>query len=108
MNRGPGLRLVSTEEPKTESGGQAAEGRSPLALSRLDWLALWLLAAALVIAPLGAGTFATPQRIDFQPPEGWLLWLQTAAVPLVLALTAAAFGIVAWREWKRPVAIGAV
>jgi len=82
--------------------------RDPRALSPLDWAAVLLIALALVLAPLGAGLFSTPAYPAQYVPEGPFEWLQVMVLPLLLALTAAAFGVVAWREGKRPVAIGAV
>jgi len=90
--------------PRVEPPPATAPERDPRALARLDWIALGLLAAVLLIAPLWAGFFATP---SFSPQATPGL-LELLGAPLSVALTAAAFGVVAWREWKRPVAIGAV
>lgn len=78
----------------------ASPQRDKRALAPLDWLALALIAAVLLLAPLSAGTFV------FMPVIGTFGF--SFGIPLLLAFAAIAFGVVAWRERQRPVAIGAV
>jgi putative inorganic carbon (HCO3(-)) transporter len=83
--------------------------RNPLALAPADRAATALLAVALILAPLAAGTFATPPaEMAMNAPQGPLAWLQTLGFAPLAALIAAALLVTVWREWKRPVAIGAV
>ena len=102
-------RLVVTNDEKT---GDLSN--DPPTLSRSEWIATALIAVVLLIAPIWAASFATPgkatifslEEIATQSYLGAALEVWT--MPLVLALTAAAFCLVAWREWRRPVAIAAV
>ncbi len=73
--------------------------RDPRALSRLDWASFAFVALALCLAPLIAGGFATPAPGLL--PVG-------VGVALVMALAGIGAGIGAGREWRRPVAVGAV
>lgn len=110
MSRRPDLKAVSGTNGKNgrrEASPAVKEQRSPLALIKPDWIALALLAAALALAPLWAANLPTPGREAFRP-DNPLSPLMTAGIPAILALTAAAFVVIAWRESKRPVAIGAV
>jgi O-antigen ligase/tetratricopeptide (TPR) repeat protein len=93
------LRLVTTET------GDTASGRDPRALIRLDWISLGLLAAALILAPLLAATFSTPP--DISSLDGVLGSFQNIGISLVVLLIAGAASVAIWREWRRPVAIGA-
>ena len=101
------LRIVDytkgeVKRPDNAEGG--AQGRR--ALSSLDRVVLYLLLAALLLAPFGAGLFATPNIIS--PPQGMLGWMQDVGGSLIGILAALALGVAVWREWKRPVAIGPV
>ena len=98
--------------PEAKNGFHVAEpetvGRSPRALNRLDWIALLLLAAAIISAPLWAGTFTNMPQSGLYPTGNPFSFLGAAGMPLALALTALAAALTAWREWRRPVAVGAV
>lgn len=83
-------------------------------LSRLDWIAVGLVALALLLAAVWAGALAGPVRPD-QPGSaaigdtgllGPLLDVWTA--PGVVILTAIACFVVVLREWKRPVSLAGV
>jgi O-antigen ligase/tetratricopeptide (TPR) repeat protein len=91
----------------TDSQGDRG-GRNPRALIRLDWVSLGLLVAALILAPLLTATFPTPPPPTFGGPDGMLGPFQNIGISLVALLIATATGIAIWREWRRPVAIGAV
>src|SRR5579864_8753224 len=91
----------------TNRSAGKSESRDPRALMPLDWAGVALLAAALILAPLCAGAFATPPDIQFYPPAGVLSWLQTLSSPIIVILIAIALIVSVWREWQRPVAIGA-
>ena len=84
----PELRLVTVES-----------NHDPRALSRLDWAAFAFVALALFLAPLLAGAFPTPTP-GLMPYAG--------GVSLVIGLAGIAAGLNVVREWKRPVAVGAV
>jgi putative inorganic carbon (HCO3(-)) transporter len=108
----PAVANGTDRQHKAELGHPVASDRDPLSLTQLDWIALLLAAIALLIAPLGAGYFPTP--LPYAPENarylstGLSAFLDLLGIPLPVALTAAAFGLMAWREGKRPVAIGAV
>jgi O-antigen ligase len=87
---------------------EGSDRQHPRALNRLDWIAVSLIAMTLLIAPLLAGAFPTPPQQILLSREGALSYLSHLGQPLVLFLTAAAYLVVAWRESKRPVAIGLV
>ncbi len=82
--------------------------RNPRALNRLDWIALSLVAAAIVSAPIWAGTFTNMPQSGLYPTGNPFSFMGSAGMPITLALVALAAVLTAWREWKRPVAIGAV
>lgn len=82
--------------------------RHPRALNRLDWIALSLLVVVLVFAPLWAGVFTNMPQSGIYPTGNPFSFLGPVGMPLALALTALAAALTAFREWKRPVAIGAV
>jgi len=107
-NEKPSLTLSEVEEESQPSGAETPL-RDPRALKRPDWLALVLLAAVIVFAPLWAGTFANiPHASSTYPTGNPFSFGGPVGMPLALALIALAGGITALREWKRPVAIGAV
>ena len=92
--------LVLIDHP-AETVGETA---SPRSLSKLDWAAFGLIVAALVLAPLCAATFATlPGTVS----DDLLGPLQLIGMPIVATLVALAVAVSVWREWRRPVAIGA-
>lgn len=97
MSKNAKLRLV-TGEPQPD----------PRALSSLDWIALGLLSVVLVLAPLVAATFATPPQSPVFALAELTDYVTALGTPLLIALTAVACLITAWREWKRPVAIGGI
>jgi O-antigen ligase/tetratricopeptide (TPR) repeat protein len=115
-SRAPALRLVATEPGGEPDADAPAEGapRGRIALSKLDWTAAALIAIVLLIAPIWAATFATPiAPVVFSPDALTLegpVWLSmdVLAGPLALGFTAAAFFVMAHREARRPVAVGAV
>ncbi len=81
-----------------------AETANPRSLTKLDWLTFGLLIAALVLAPLCAATFATlPGAVS----DDLIGPLQLIGMPIIATLVALAVAVSVWREWKRPVAIGA-
>jgi O-antigen ligase/tetratricopeptide (TPR) repeat protein len=91
-----------------KEGGDTTGERDPRALIRLDWISLGLLVTALLLAPLLAATFSTPPALSvLHLPDGLLDSFQNIGIPLVVLLVAAAIGVAVWREWRRPVAIGA-
>lgn len=98
--------------PETKNGHHAEQPEPPLrdprALKRPDWIALTLLAAVIVFAPLWAGSFANMPQSGNYPTGNPFLFLGPGGMPLALAMVALAAGVTVWREWKRPVAIGAV
>ena len=106
----------ATTPPTDFNSGAPAEASSwnRLALAPLDWCACGLIASILVVTPIWAATFATPaQPVTFAPAvladQGAAdAWLSVWVPPLSLVLTAVAFALIAWREWRKPVAIGAV
>ena len=67
-----------------------------------------MLALVLLLTATGVGEFPTTLRMSFLPPNGPLGALGDLALPLSLFLTVVAFLLVAWREWRRPVAIGGI
>jgi O-antigen ligase/tetratricopeptide (TPR) repeat protein len=85
-----------------------------LALARLDWLATALIAVVLLIAPVWATSFPTPPKPTTLPldlpliPDFLGAAMEVWSTPLILLCTIGAFCLIAVREWKRPVAIGAV
>ncbi|HZT43834.1 MAG TPA: tetratricopeptide repeat protein [Chthonomonadaceae bacterium] len=94
------------------SSGTTAAARQPAsppspprqafaALTLLDWIALTLLAIALGIAPLFAGTFAMPPRTPSVQPAGAFDALSLVGMPLAVLLVAIAGGVAAGREWPR-------
>lgn len=82
--------------------------RDPRALIQPDWLALILLAAVIVFAPLWAGSFTNMPQSGLYPTGSPFLFLGSGGMPIALALVALAGAVTALREWIRPVAIGAV
>lgn len=108
MSRRPPLKLVTGNQTdaKTPDTGEPSPPRDPRALTRPDWVALLLVALALVVAPLLAGSFASPTPAELQFGDGPLGTLKLIGLPLVFLLTGVALGILLWREWQRPVAIG--
>lgn len=102
------LKLVRSEATKDSTPGERS------VLSRLDWIATALIAVTLLIAPIWATSFPTPGRPttithDALAVQGYLsIAMEVWAPSFILAMTSAAFCIMAWREWKRPVAIVAV
>ncbi len=98
--------------PDPQNGLHASEPETPLrdprALNRPDWLALSLLAAVLVFAPLWAGSFTNMPQAPSYPTGSPFQFLGPGGMPLALALVALAAAVTAFREWMRPVAIGAV
>jgi len=116
QSSGPGHN-GSDRPDRTENSSLGGDARAPggrLALSTLDWIAAACLAIVLLISPIWAAGFATPaQPVVFAPSavaeEGVLaLAMEIWAGPLSLLLIAMACVLLAWREWKRPVAVGAV
>jgi O-antigen ligase len=109
MNRNEKPPVVASEakngfhpsEPETPA-------RDPRALNRLDWIALTLINLGLIFAPLWAGSFTNIAQSSPYPTGNPFRFLGSVGMPLALALIALAAGLAAWREWKRPVAIGAV
>lgn len=102
MRSAPPLKLVTVEKNATGEESQ----RNPRALLRLDWVAVFLLAGALFIAPLLAGDFSTSAAI---PTLGTpFQTLAIVGMPILLLLIGAATLVTVWREWQRPVAIGMV
>lgn len=97
------LQSVTDREKSAKELG----GRDRRALSRLDWISLGLLIAALILAPLLAGSFSTPSPQELGPPDGPFGWLRALGTPLVVLLIVGALSVALWREWQRPVAIGA-
>jgi O-antigen ligase len=100
VNRRPERKKPLTKGAATASPPirPIALSLDPLALSPMDWSILVLLVAALIIAPIWA---AKPLQTPFT------FW-DAIAGPLVLILIALAFILQIRREWKRPIAIGAV
>jgi len=82
--------------------------------TRLDRIAVALIAVVLLIAPLWATGFPTPGRAAVATPDALAVEgmagvaMEVWGAPLSLILLAAAFIVVAVREWRRPVALGAV
>ena len=103
----PSLSVLEAKNGHLAPDSEAAL-RNPRALNRLDWTALILIAAAIVSAPIWAGTFTNMPQSGVYPTGSPFTFLGTAGMPLALALTALAGALTAFREWKRPVAIGAV
>ncbi|MCW3099133.1 MAG: Lipid core-O-antigen ligase [Chthonomonadaceae bacterium] len=109
MSRSEKPRFSSPESNNGHhSEEQATPLRDPRALNRPDWIAVALLAAAIVIAPLCSGSFANMPQSGNYPTGNPFLFLGPGGMPLILALVALAAAVTAFREWKRPVAIGAV
>jgi putative inorganic carbon (HCO3(-)) transporter len=98
--------------PESNNGHHSEEPAAPLrdprALNRADWIAVALLAAAIVTAPLCSGSFANMPQSGNYPTGNPFVFLGPGGMPLMLALVALAAAVTAFREWKRPVAIGAV
>lgn len=86
----------------------AARERDPRALLPVDWAAAWMVAAAIFAAPLLAGGFPVPTHFSFLPADGLWTYLQDLGTPITTGLAALAFAVLAWREARRPVAIGGV
>jgi O-antigen ligase len=102
--------LSSAPDSRNDSHTQEPEPalRNPRALNRLDWIALSLLAVVLVLAPLWAGSFTNMPQSAPYPSGNPFAFGGSVGMPLALMLVGLAAGLTAWREWKRPVAIGAV
>ena len=62
---------------------------------------------ALLLAPVGAGMFATPIGGTFGLGD-LVSQLQVVGVSLMDVFVAVALGVAVWREWRRPVAIGPI
>lgn len=95
------------EEPHFPEGSEPS-AHDPRALNRLDWMALTLVAAAVVTTPLWAGTFANIPQSSPYPVGNPFSFGGPIGMPLGLLLVALATLVTVWREWKRPVAIGAI
>lgn len=98
--------------PEAKNGRHTPEQepalRHPRALNRLDWIALILLAVVIVVAPLWAGSFTNIPQSGIYPSGNPFIFGGPVGMPLSLTLVALATGLTVWREWKRPVAVGAV
>ena len=116
QNRGPmstNGRIATGPSDTGSEGRRTVDPSDRLALSRLDWAAAGLVCAVLLISPIWLGAFATPAPQSFLSAafedQGLVSHaMEVFAGPLVLLLTATAVLLLAWREFKRPVAIGAV
>ena len=97
------LRIVDFGSSEDAQAG----GQGKRTLSSLDKITLSLLVAALLLAPLGAGLFATP-NLGAGGPQDVLSWVQAVGVSLLGILVAFGLGVAVCREWQRPVAIGPV
>ena len=86
--------------------GSAAGGT--LALRPLDQICALLLGLALLAGVGWGGGFATPPHLRTQPGAPEASALQLAGVGLCISLAAAAALVAAFRETKRPVAIGPI
>ena len=111
MSDQPPLRIVDFERDDTEKDDArpdlSSAGNDRRALSLPDRVCLGLLIAALLLAPIGAGMFATPVGNALGLSD-FISQLQVVGVSLVDALVALALGVAVWREWRRPVAIGPI
>ncbi len=109
MSRIEKQRPLPTDE---KNGFHAPESETsapdPRLLNRFDWMATALLALVLVVTPLWAGTFSAIPLSGSYPVGNPFGFTGTGGFPLALALIAAAALLTVWREWKRPVAIGAI
>ncbi len=111
MSEQPPLRIVDFEDREGASSVSSAvsvdAASDRRALNTLDKTCLGLLIGVLLLAPLGAGMFATPSGVSFGAGDV-LSQLQVGGVSLLNVLIALALAIAAWREWRRPVAIGPI
>lgn len=97
MKERPPLRLV-------EFNAQA----DPDALSTPDRVAVGLLAVTFIGAPWVSATFPTPPQTPLMVPPTVSDYLTAVGMPLLWVLIGVAAGVLLWREWRHPVAIGAV
>ena len=79
-----------------------------LKLQPLDWASVALLAITVISAPIFGANFATPPHSVPGIPDDAGSLLSLVGVPLLCILISLALGALLWREFKRPVAIGAV
>ncbi len=108
MSDQPPLRIVNYEDGESlSSASSAGAAGDQRALNTSDKTCLALLIAVLLLAPLCAGMFATPSGVSFGAGDV-LSQLQVVGVSLLDVLIAVALGVAVWREWRRPVAIGAI
>ncbi len=114
------------KESVKESSEDAAKGTEPqidmlefrrlsissqearLKLQPLDWASVALLAITVILAPVIGANFATPPHSVPGIPDDAGSLLSLVGVPLLCILISLALGALLWREFKRPVAIGAV
>ena len=107
MSKPPSLRIVESNGAGSPSEAHApGTTRDPRALNRLDWIGLVLIALALALAPLFAGSFANLQAMPVL--EDSFSVLSSLGLPAIACLTGSAIAVLLWREQKRKVAIGAV
>ena len=79
-----------------------------LSLRPLDWACLVTLVIAIIVAPIIASTFSTPPRGLSNLPDDLEALLKAVGNPLLSILVSIALGMLLWREWKKPVAIGLI
>ena len=79
-----------------------------LKLQPLDWTSVALLAITIIAAPVIGANFATPPHSVPGIPDDAGSLLSLIGAPLLCILISLALGALLWREFKRPVAIGAV
>ena len=79
-----------------------------LSLQTLDWASLGLIAFAIIFAPIFASNFSTAPRAQAGTPDDFETLMRSLGIPLLSIVISLALGLLLWREWKRPVAIGMI